>query len=150
MANFSFVFPLTAGAIIATQIALESKTRLHQGVIPVAFFAFTLAFIACLAWAWWAGVNPFIIKGLQFSNWFGGPSRIAYLLLMTAPLIGIGNADKMCLVVVGQVLAGVVIEHFGLLGVKQCKLDWQAVLGIFGLMLSLLLILKRPCVPVEL
>jgi bacterial/archaeal transporter family-2 protein len=145
MANFSIFLPLMAGALIAAQISLETKSRESYGALPVAFFAFGLAFIICLSWACWVGINPFAIRSIQFSQVFGGLSRFLYLLLMTAPAVGLANTDKMCFVVVGQILVGTLIEHFGWFGIKPCKVDWQTFLGIAGLIFSAVLILKRPC-----
>lgn len=146
MANLSFLFPLAAGSIIATQISLETKFRVEHGVFVVAFFAFTLAFILCLIGALWMGINPIaVFKEVRIAQLFGGPARIVYLILMTISASAISNSNKMCLVVAGQLVTGALIEHFGLFGTKSCKIDWQTAIGILGLFLSLLLILKRPC-----
>ena len=146
MANYSFLLPLSAGAIIAAQISSETKIRETHGVLAVAFFAFTLAFFGCLIWALWAGINPIaLFKEARVSQFMGGPARVIYLVLMTISASAVSNSNKMCLVVAGQLVTGALIDHFGLLGTKPCKIDWQTAIGILGLFLSLLLILKRSC-----
>ena len=62
------------------------------------------------------------------------------LIVILAPKLGIGNVTVM--VLMGQVLAAVVIDQFGLLGTNVHPINWPRFVGIVLLCLGVYLVKK--------
>lgn len=54
----------------------------------------------------------------------------------------LGSTMMIVLIIIGQLVLGVIVDHFGLLGVVQRPLDLPRVLGVFALILGGYLISK--------
>ena len=100
-----------------------------------------------------AATYLFVTEGLpsQFkaanTPWYyylGGFFMVFYILNITwvAPRFGIANA--IACVLLGQILAMSVIDHFGLFGVKIYALSAKRILGLALMVLGLVLVLSRP------
>ncbi|WP_444941754.1 DMT family transporter [Microbulbifer sp. ZKSA004] len=66
-----------------------------------------------------------------------------YILSVTwvSPRYGVGNAISF--VLLGQLLAISVIDHFGLLGTQQTSLDTKRLIGLAMMVVGVLLVVKR-------
>jgi len=83
----------------------------------------------------------------QFANapkwsYLGGILGGAYILLIVllAPKLGIGNVTAM--VLMGQILAAMIIDQFGLLNATVHTLNWQRIAGVILLCTGVFLIKK--------
>lgn len=54
----------------------------------------------------------------------------------------LGSTMMIVLIIIGQLVLGVIVDHFGLLGVVQRPIDLPRVLGVFALILGGFLISK--------
>lgn len=86
------------------------------------------------------------IKTLSAVPWpyyIGGVFVIFYILSMTwaAPKIGIGNA--VFLVLLGQLVAAAVIDHYGILSALQTSISVKRVLGLMLILMGIYLA-RRP------
>lgn len=54
----------------------------------------------------------------------------------------LGSTMMIVLIIIGQLVLGVIVDHFGLLGVVQRPLDLPRILGVFALILGGYLISK--------
>jgi transporter family-2 protein len=75
-------------------------------------------------------------------SYFGGILGGTYILLIVllAPKLGIGNVTV--LVLMGQVLAAIIIDHFGLLGAPVHRFNWYRLAGVIFLCSGVFLIKK--------
>lgn len=55
----------------------------------------------------------------------------------------LGAASAIITIIVGQLLATSVIDHFGLIGAKQIPMDWQRVVGLVLMAVAIVLFNKR-------
>lgn len=60
--------------------------------------------------------------------------------ILVVPVLGTGVAIS--LIVSAQLVAGIVIDHLGLFGVRQIPIDWQRVLGLILLIIGVRLITR--------
>ncbi len=60
--------------------------------------------------------------------------------ILVVPVLGTGIA--LSLIVSAQLLAGMVIDHFGIFGVRQIPIDWQRMLGLLLLIAGVRLITR--------
>jgi len=139
---------LASGGLIAVQAAANAAlSRTIQGNVP--FVASTL-FLVALAGA--AIVLASSGRGLPSSGqlaeapWWsytGGLIVAFYVFTITflAPRIGVGNS--IALIVAGQVLAALVIDHFGLMRSLVFELNWTRAAGALLMIVGVFLALKR-------
>ena len=139
---------LASGGLIAVQAAANAAlSRAIQGNVP---FVATTLFLVALAGA--AVVLASSGRGLPSAGqlaeapWWsytGGLIVAFYVFTITflAPRIGVGNA--IALIVAGQVLAALAIDHFGLMRSLVFELSWTRAAGALLMTIGVFLALKR-------
>jgi transporter family-2 protein len=142
------LLPAIAGILLSSQIAVEMKTRAIFGhFIPVSVVAFGMAFLASLIWAWWTGTNALpSIQQLSETKWYhylGGVARVTYLIFVTTASAKFGNGTTCAIVVVAQLFAASLIEHFGFFGVPVFKINPQRMMGIAFLIMGVFWVGKK-------
>ncbi|WP_413665794.1 DMT family transporter [Microbulbifer sp. CNSA002] len=82
-------------------------------------------------------------KDIAWYFYLGGILVAFYILSVTwvSPRYGVGNAVSF--VLLGQLLAISVIDHFGLLGAQQTSLDTKRLIGLAMMVVGVLLVVKR-------
>lgn len=146
MSLLSLLFALAAGALIALQFGVNAALRGSLG--GSAFFATlasyavgTLVSLACLlalrpalpAWSrvaaapWWA--------------WTGGAVGVGYVTASVLLAPRLGATRLIVLIIAGQLLASVLLDHFGLLGYTVRPFNAWRALGC-GLLVAAVLIIK--------
>lgn len=140
------ILALFAGAMIPFQSAMN--TQLGKALQSPYYSALTVFVIAAIGILVYILANRFAIPtGQQFSaapkwSYLGGILGGTYILLIVicAPKLGIGNATVM--VLMGQILAAIVIDQFGLLNAPVHTINWQRLIGII-LLCSGVFIIKK-------
>lgn len=126
-----------AGACIAMQASANGKFRQNLGDNPQ--FALWAMFFSILgtiitACAVMLVVRPQVpsaeaIRGTQWWNWIGGPLGALIVLAGAALTRELGAALFISLVVGGQLLCSLLLDHFALLGLQQQPVTPGRVLG---------------------
>ncbi|WP_147277066.1 DMT family transporter [Runella aurantiaca] len=125
---------ITAGVLIPFQSAMNSA--LGKGLQNPYFSALTIFIVAVI------GLSAYIILSRQTvpnMTHFAAPPKWSYiggilggtyvlLVVWLAPKLGIGNVTV--LVLMGQVIAAMVIDQFGLLGAPLHPISWQRLIGV--------------------
>ena len=147
MPSMTFAFlaalALVVGALIPVQAATNAAMSKALGSVSFAsLVVFAVAFIFVSAWAVTTGSEVPALSSFRAVPAYGYLGAVivgSYVLAITflAPKLGVGNA--ICLIVTGQILAAVIIDHFGLFGSIVQALSWQRVLGIFLMIVGLFL-----------
>jgi transporter family-2 protein len=139
---------LVSGALIPVQAASNAAlSRTLQGNVP--FAAMTLFFVAFVAAALVVALSAEGLPSfgeLREAPWWsysGGPIVAFYVLTITflAPRLGVGNA--IALIVTGQVVAALAIDHFGLMRSLVFHLTPMRVLGAALMIAGVFLALRR-------
>lgn len=121
--NAAYPIALAAGIALAVQVALNAKLRVHLGaplLVTLASFALgtVVALGVCLGLRYeWPGRAA--LAAAPWWSWCGCLLGIAYIATSTAVAPRIGVATTLALVVTGQVLAALVIDQLGLLGLPS-------------------------------
>ena len=108
------------------------------------------SFIIHLSGAILSGLLLFAKGGEKIQDWKSlpwymlGAGVFGLILYQTinVTLPRLGSTLMVVLIIVGQLLVGVVIDHFGLLGVAPRPIDLPRVLGILALVLGAFLIAR--------
>lgn len=134
--NWTLVYALLAagaGCCIALQATANTRFR-HNLESPyyAAFFSicgtilFAIVFMLIMR-----PTTPSVaaIKGTQWWNWVGGPLGALIVLAGATLTRELGAAAFIALVVAGQVICSMVLDHFALMGLPESPITWQRVLG---------------------
>jgi bacterial/archaeal transporter family-2 protein len=137
---------IAAGAMIPFQSAMN--TTLGKNLQSPYFSALSVFVIAAFGLLIYIFITkqtvPSIAQFLSAPKWsyLGGILGGTYILLIVilAPKLGIGNVTV--LVLMGQIIAAMLIDHFGLLGATTHIINWQRFLGVILLCTGVFLIKK--------
>lgn len=134
---------LIGGATIGIQSPIAGAMGQRVGGI-------SSSFILQLSGVVWSGLFLLVRGGENIQNWSslpwymlgaGGLALIFYLTVyVTMPALG--TTMMITLIITGQLLAGIAIDHFGLLGVEIRHLNLPRVIGGIFLLVGCYLIAK--------
>lgn len=130
---------LLSGAALAVQVGLNNGLRERMGhPVPAALTSFATGTLALVGFA--LIVRPAWPRGSSLSGgpwwiWMGGVVGVGYVMAAVTFANRLGAAGWLGLVVTGQILASVLLDHFGLVGFAVHPVSpWRAV-GV-GLLLA--------------
>lgn len=131
---FLSLMALITGALIPVQAA--ANAALSQSISSVGYSALLLFVLGFICVALFLIVNQVMPPSLSqllsapSYGYIGGLIVATYVLSITylAPRMGVGNA--IFFIVTGQIIAAVLIDQFGLMGVKVFELNWQRLVGV--------------------
>lgn len=140
------VLALLAGAMIPFQSAMNAQ--LGKALQSPYYSALTVFIVACVSLLLYILASRFAIPTTtQYASapkwsYLGGILGGTYILLIVicAPKLGIGNVTVM--VLLGQILAATLIDHFGLLNATVHTITWQRVIGL-SLMIAGVYLVKK-------
>lgn len=121
------------GTGLTLQVAMNTRMRAFAaGPFGAALLSFAvgtaaLGLVLVLVRAPWPGAP---LAQAPWWTWFGGLMGALYVLgaVLIAPRIGPG--PLLALVVMGQMSAALLLEHFGWLGTVRHEVNWVRILGV--------------------
>jgi bacterial/archaeal transporter family-2 protein len=144
MTLFLMALALAAGSLLTLQVGANAQLARFTGHPAYAtIFSFVTGLVALFACSLAVPV-PWPSMGSLFQApwwaWIGGILGACYLwiALMLAPRLG--AAVLVSLVVAGQLLASLLLDHYGLLGFPQHPASLPRTLGVVFLFLGVVLI----------
>jgi transporter family-2 protein len=128
---------LGAGASIIVQQALVADLRsaLNSALwaVFVSYLGGLLTMMALLAVSRQAWPTAAQVGASSWLSWAGGVFGVIYIAIAVAILPRLGAATTLALILTGQMLASVVIDHFGLFGVPRHPVDLGRLFGVLML-----------------
>jgi len=131
---FYFLLALVAGAMMPTQAAINNKLAGYvASPISAAFVSFLIGTIALFAYMLASGTpigSLWNIKEAPAVAWLGGLLGAFFVAstIVLAPRIGV--AMTFSLIVAGQMLITLVLDHFGFLGLPVKEISLARVGGV--------------------
>jgi bacterial/archaeal transporter family-2 protein len=138
---------LAAGTLMPTQAAVNNKlsTFVEHPLLAV-LVSFTVGTIALFAYTLAAGIplsnSITTLKNAPLIAWTGGLLGAVYLTCVVFLIPRLGVALTFSLIIAGQMLVTLVIDHFGFLGVPVHSINWQRLCGII-LIISGVILVRR-------
>jgi bacterial/archaeal transporter family-2 protein len=132
-----------AGVSFVVQQAANSALRITIGSgLWAAFFSYlggtlTMAMVLVVARE---SLPPSAIPGVDWWMWSGGVFGVVYIVISIFVLPRLGAAGVVGLIVAGQLLASLIVDHFGLLGVAYHPASAPRVLGAVCLIAGAILV----------
>jgi bacterial/archaeal transporter family-2 protein len=141
------LFPLLAvigGMTIAVQGQINGGLGKKVGVIEGAFISFAVGTLALLFILLFFGKGNISLIG-TVPKWqlLGGLLGAIFVVVQVLVVPKIGVTTTLMAVVVGQIILGAVIDHFGLFGGNRIPIDKQKIVAIVLLLFSLFLYVKK-------
>lgn len=134
---------LVAGIGIPVMATLNARLGMAYGnVAMAASILFCVALVCSVATLFVMGLPESKAPSLPFYYYLGGVLVAFYVLTITyvAPTFGVANA--VFFVLLGQIIASVLIDHFGMFGMAQNSLSFQRVLGVIFMIVGIILARK--------
>lgn len=148
-AQLLLLMPLAMGIGIAMtfQTAINSQLResLHSP-LQAALFSFLVGTIVLAVLVFFQNVdkpNLTTLAQLPWFMWLGGFLGVYAISfsIYTAPKLGFLTLSG--LIVFGQVVTSMFLDHFGLLGTEKTAINWQRLFGGVVIFIGVLLTLQR-------
>lgn len=141
------LFPLLAvigGMAVAVQGQINGGLGKKVGVIEGAFISFAIGTLALLFILLFFGKGNISTFG-SVPKWqlLGGLLGAFFVIVQVLVVPKIGVSASLIAVIVGQIILGAVIDHFGLFGGNRFPIDKQKMLAIVLLLASLFLYIKK-------
>ncbi|MEP7258048.1 MAG: DMT family transporter [Flavitalea sp.] len=142
-----YFLPLMAGVAMSIQSGINSQLRLSlQHPFFAAFISFftgsiALAFILFFSkqslpdWSVYSGIS-----GYKF---LGGLLGVFIVTVALVSVQEIGAANMFVLIVAGQLITAVLMDHFGILGMKTSPINMQKTIGILLLVAGAYIVNKK-------
>ena len=144
-----FLLPLALGVGIAMafQTAINSQLREHlHSPLQAALLSFTVGTIVLALMVFFQSAEkPSVaeLANIPWLLWIGGCLGV-YAISMSiyaAPKLGFLTFSG--LVIFGQLVISMLLDHFGLLGTDKTPINWQRLLGSIIIFVGVLLTLQR-------
>ncbi|HEX2030519.1 MAG TPA: DMT family transporter [Actinomycetota bacterium] len=136
---------LVAGIAGALQAAFSGSLGRRVGSLEAAAFLGVLGALVLLAAAVWLRGAGGVVEGLRHPPWLwlGGAfgALVVFTLAFSPPRIG--TFGTIALLVAGQLVAGALIDAFGLLGFERVPLSLGRLAGLGLLAAGAILVLRR-------
>jgi transporter family-2 protein len=143
-AAFSLFLALVAGIAVVVQQALNANLRTALG--SAAWSGFTSYFVGLLCMVALAVAlrdpipSAAVVARVPWWAWSGGILGAVFIALAILLVPKLGAATFIALLVAGQMMASVTLDHFGWLGLAQRPLDLPRVIGVLLLVGGVVLI----------
>jgi transporter family-2 protein len=146
MSYWPHLMAALVGAGLTVQVGMNAAVRDATGSLVLASivnFVVGLAALACVALASGARWAPGSAAAVPAWAWFGGLLGAAYV--SAATLLGprLGAAALLTLTLLGQMVAALLVDHYGFIGFPQSPVTPARLLGAVLLVAGVLLIIRR-------
>jgi transporter family-2 protein len=140
------LFAILVGAGLTIQVGMNATVRLTIGspvIATIVNFGVGLAALLLLAIASGARVVPGSMTSVPAWAWFGGLLGAAYVAATTVLGPRLGAAALLALTLAGQMVAALLVDHYGVIGFPQNPVTPARLAGAALLVAGVLLILRR-------
>ena len=145
MTSFFFLLMMFLGGIaVAIQPSLNSRLAARVGLFESSLISFLVGTIAMLTIVLLFGRGN--LRGVADANWWeltGGLLGAFFVTLTILIVPRIGTASAMAATIAAQLLAGLVLDHFGLFGFHVVPFDTRRAIGMLLLLLGAGLVFRK-------
>ncbi|WP_257347992.1 DMT family transporter [Pseudalkalibacillus decolorationis] len=141
---FFLLLSIIGGAGLAFQAGVNGELGKRMGTIEAAFVAYSVGTLALLLGTIFFGKGSL---GALFSfhtwKWFIGVLGALYIFIMVVTIPRVGAATAIIAAILGQLVIGMIIDHFGLFGGKTLPINFDRIAGVVLMVISLFLFFKK-------
>ena len=141
---FYLLLATIAGALMPTQAAMNNKLATYvQSPVLAAFISFIVGTAALLVYVLASGIpinNLAAAKNAPLIAWLGGLCGAIFVTAVVTSVPRLGIALTFSLLIAGQMLATLPIDHFGFLGAPVREINLPRLLGVVLVIAGVVLI----------
>jgi transporter family-2 protein len=147
MQTTAYLITALVGAALAVQVGLNSIVRLHvgsaAGAALINFVIGTVALAAVLLLTRAPVPTGSQLAGIPWWAWFAGVAGASYVA--SSAVIGplIGGAAFIALIVAGQMIGAMLLDHYGALGFPERPVDALRLAGAALVVLGVVLLSRE-------
>jgi len=143
---FFIILAVLAGVMMPTQAAINNKLAGDVGSpILAAFVSFVVGTLALFVYILATGVpisNLSSLKNASIISWMGGILGAFFVASAVILVPRLGVALTFSLIIAGQMLITLVLDHYGFLGIPVKEISFQRLLGVALIIGGVVLIRK--------
>ena len=142
MSNMMFMLMMfCAGITVAVQPSVNARLAQKVGIIESACISFAVGTIALYLLLLVSGRGTF--RGVGETAWWEWTGGILGAIFVTTTIVvvpRIGTAAAMAATIAAQLLAGIILDHFGFFGFQGTPVDAKRAVGVLLLLAGAMLI----------
>lgn len=145
MSNLLLIVLMVAGGVaVAMQPSINARLAEKIGFLQAATVSFAVGTLVLLLVS--VSVPQGSFRRTFEADWWQLSGGLFGAFFVTMTIVGvprIGTTAVLALTIVSQLLAGLVMDHYGLFGMRGIPVDFKRMLGIVLLLAGVVLICRR-------
>ncbi len=145
MSNLLLIILMVAGGVaVAVQPSINARLAEKTGFLPAATISFAVGTLVLLVISLAASQGSF--RRATETDWWQLSGGIFGAFFVTMTIVGvprIGTTAVLALTIVSQLVAGLVMDHYGLFGMRGIPIDFKRMIGVTLLLVGVALIVRR-------
>ena len=140
-----FVVMFCGGVAVAVQPSINGRLAQRVGAVESSFISFAVGTLVLFAIVVFGG-RLGNLRGLTDASWWeltGGLLGAFFVTLTIVIVPRIGTASAMAAIIAAQLIAGLLLDQFGIFGFRTITMDGKRALGVALLMLGAGLVFRR-------
>jgi transporter family-2 protein len=138
----AFLFVLLAGVGLAVQAPTNAALAKTSGsVLLASLVSFIVgSVVLALAWAATDRTSPAALRGAPTWAWAGGLYGACFVAAMAYAAPRLGLATTLTVAIASQLAMALVLDHFGLLGLKVTPVSLGRIAGVACVLVGIVLV----------
>ncbi len=145
MSNFILIVLMAVGGVaVAVQPSINARLAEKTGFLEAATVSFAVGTLVLLLVSIASGQGSF--RRVPDADWWqltGGLFGAFFVAMTIVGVPRIGTTAVLALTIVSQLIAGLVMDHYGLFGMRGIPIDFKRLLGVTFLLVGVFLICRR-------
>ncbi len=145
MSNLVLMLLIACGGIaVAIQPSINARLAQKTGFLEAATISFTVGTLALLLVSLLSGQGSF--RRIVEVPWWQLSGGLFGAFFVTMTIVGvprIGTTAVLALTIASQLMAGMVMDHYGVFGMRGIPVDGKRIVGVALLLIGVFLVCKR-------
>lgn len=145
MSNLLLIVLMVAGGVaVAVQPSINARLAEKTGYLQAATISFAVGTLVLLLIS--LSVQQGSFKRTLEADWWQLSGGLFGAFFVTMTIVGvprIGTTAVLALTIVSQLVAGLVMDHYGVFGMRGIPIDFKRLLGVILLLAGVMLICRR-------
>src|SRR6478609_6266416 len=142
-----YILPLLAGIMMTVQSGINSqlRTAIQHPLLAalISFLSGSVALLLLVLLSRQAIPTMQTFGNISWYKWTGGLLGAFIVTVSLVSVARIGAANMFVLIIAGQLITAVIIDHFGMLGLQQSSITLQKTIGVMLLAAGVYLVNKK-------